>query len=107
MIWDFILYHLPVWLQIGLIAIPVIAVFWFCIITFGWMRVRGWIAPAVGLIAALGLLSRARQQGYADRQVQEKAAEDKAVKTVETERGEAAAMDDKALNTEVDKWSRP
>lgn len=106
MIWDFLFYHLPWWLQISLIAIPVALAFWFAIITFGWMRVRAFIAPALGILAALGLLSRARQQGYADRQVQEKAAEDRAKKTVDTVKKDVEAMPDEKLDSEVDRWTR-
>lgn len=107
MIWDFLFYHLPWWLQISLLAIPVALAFWFAIITFGWMRVRAFIAPALAVLAALGLLSRARQQGYGDRKVEEKAAEDKAVKTVDKTRTDVQALPDDKLDTEVDKWSRP
>lgn len=106
-IWNWLFYSLPWWGQITIVAIPVAVGFWFAIQIFGWMRVRAFIAPALAVLAALGLLSRARQQGYGDRQAQEKAAEDKAVKTVEQERADAQAMDDADLNKEIDKWSRP
>lgn len=107
MIWDFLFYHLPFWLQITLLAIPVAVAFWFAIQIFGWEKVRGFIAPALGVLAALGLLSRAQQKGYADRKAQEKQAEDKAKQTVDTTRTETQALPDTKLDAEVDKWSRP
>jgi hypothetical protein len=107
MIWDFIFYHIPFWLQITLLAIPVAVAFWFAIQIFGWEKVRGFIAPALGVLAALGLLSRAQQKGYADRKAQEKQAEDKAKQTVDTTRTETQALPDTKLDAEVDKWSRP
>lgn len=107
MIWDFLFYHIPFWLQITLLAIPVAVAFWFAIQIFGWEKVRGFIAPALGVLAALGLLSRAQQKGYADRKAQEKQAEDKAKQTVDTTRTETQALPDTKLDAEVDKWSRP
>lgn len=107
MIWDFIFYHIPFWLQITLLAIPVAVAFWFAIQIFGWEKVRGFIAPALGVLAALGLLSRAQQKGYADRKAQEKQTEDKAKQTVDTTRTETQALPDTKLDAEVDKWSRP
>ena len=107
MIWDFLFYPIPFWLQITLLAIPVAVAFWFAIQIFGWEKVRGFIAPALGVLAALGLLSRAQQKGYADRKAQEKQAEDKAKQTVDTTRTETQALPDTKLDAEVDKWSRP
>ncbi len=107
MIWNFLFYHIPFWLQITLLAIPVAVAFWLAIQIFGWEKVRGFIAPALGVLAALGLLSRAQQKGYADRKAQEKQAEDKAKQTVDTTRTETQALPDTKLDAEVDKWSRP
>ncbi len=105
-IWNWLFYSLPWWVQLTILAVPVAVGFWFAIQIFGWEKVRGFIAPVLGILAALGLLSRAQQQGYADRKAQEKQAEDKAIKTVEQERADAQAMDDKQLNEETDRWSR-
>jgi methylthioribose-1-phosphate isomerase len=105
-VWDFLFYHLPWWLQISLLAIPVVIAFAFAIQIFGWEKVRGFIAPALAVLAALGLLSRARQQGYGDRQAQEKQAEDKAKQTVDDTRKDTQALPDAKLDKEVDRWSR-
>ena len=67
MIWDFILNRIPWWVQVCLLLIPVSLAFWFAVLIFGWERVRRWLVPVLGVLAAIGLLSRARQQGYADR----------------------------------------
>lgn len=103
MIWDFIFYHIPFWLQVTLLAIPVAVAFWFAIQIFGWEKVRGWIAPALAVLAALGLLSRARQQGYGDRQVQEKQADTQ----VTTEFDKIHKVDEGLSDKELDKKNAP
>ena len=106
-LWNWLFYSLPWPVQITLLAIPVVIAFWFAIQIFGWDKVRGFIAPALGILAALGLLSRAQQKGYADRKAAEKAAEDRAKQTVDTTRTDVQALPDDKLNQETDKWSRP
>ncbi len=105
-LWDFLFYHLPVWLQLTILAIPVAVAFWFAIQVFGWEKVRGWILPVLGVLAALGLLSRSRQQGYADRKVEEGIAEKKAETVVDKTRTDVQALPDDQLDEKVDKWSR-
>ncbi len=72
-------YALPWWLQVTLVAIPVLIAFYYAVRVFGFERVKGWIAPALALLAALGLLSRAKQQGYNDRRDIQKKAQDDAL----------------------------
>lgn len=107
MIWNFIIDQIPWYVQTGFLAVVALAVLYMCVRIFGWERVRSWIAPVLAVLAAIGLLQRSRQQGYADRQAQEKQAEDKAIKTVDTQRADTQAMSDEKLDSEVDKWSRP
>lgn len=105
-LWDFIFYHLPWYVQITLLAIPVAVAFWFAIQIFGWEKVRGWIAPALAVLAALGLASRAQQKGYNDRRAEEEKALDRAEEIVEDEKQDVHTMPDQELDSEVDRWTR-
>jgi len=102
----FLFYSLPWWAQMGLIAIPVAAIFLVLGQMLGWERVRVFIGPAVGVIAALGLLSRSRQQGYADRRAEEEKALDRAEEIHGDIEDKVERMPDQELDGEVDRWSR-
>lgn len=102
--WDFLFYHLPLWLQLSILAIPVAIGFWFAIQIFGWEKVRGWIAPALAVLAAFGLLSRSQQKGYADRKAQEDQALQKAEKTVDEKRQEINKLPDSEVDKRLGKW---
>lgn len=103
-LWDFLIYQIPFWLQMLLLAVPVAALFWFAVGIFGWNRVKGWIIPALALIGAAGALSRAQQKGYADRKRQEQDALKKAEVIVEKKRDEIKALPDDDLNRRSDRW---
>ncbi len=105
-LWNWLWFELPWQVQITLLAIPVAIGFWFAIQIFGWEKVRGWIAPALGILAALGLLSRSQQKGYAERKAEEDAAARKAEDVVDKTRTEVKNLPDDKLDHEVDKWSR-
>lgn len=74
-----IFYAIPWQAQLALLAIPVLAAFYLAIRVFGYERVKAFILPAVAILAALGLLGRAKQQGYADRKDIQKKAQDNAL----------------------------
>jgi hypothetical protein len=105
-LWDWLFYGIPFWVQVGILAVPVLIGFYIAVRLLGWERVRGWIPAALIALTAIGALSRTRQQGYADRKRQEDVALDKAEKVVVEERTEVTALPDKQLDDEVDKWSR-
>ncbi len=105
-LWDFLFYHLPWWLQISLLAIPVAVAFWFAIQIFGWEKVRGWIAPALAILAALGLASRAQQKGYADRRAEDEKALDKAEDFADEKRDDVQDRPDDKLNQDFDRWTK-
>lgn len=105
-LWGFLIYQIPWWLQIILLAVPVAALFWFAVGIFGWNRVKGWIIPALALIGAAGALSRAQQSGYADRKQQEQDALKKAEVIVEKKRDEVKAMPDDKLDSNFNRWTR-
>lgn len=106
MIWDWFLFQIP-WqakLAFALVALALIAIPVGNLI--GWDRLRPLLIPIAALVGVLAIFNRAQQDGYNARKVQEKDAQDKAVKTVEQERADAQALDDKQLQDEVTKWTR-
>lgn len=73
-------YLTPWWVQMCILALPVLIVFYVAIRVFGYERVKGFILPALAILGAIGLLGRAKQQGYADRKDVQKKAQDNALK---------------------------
>lgn len=72
-------YLTPWWVQLIILALPILVLFGVAIRVFGYERVKAFILPAVAILAALGLLGRAKQQGYADRKDIQKKAQDDAL----------------------------
>lgn len=99
MIWDFILNRIPWWVQVILMLIPVGIGFWFAVLIFGWERVRRFILPALAIIGALGMLGRARQQGYRDREERGERETTDAIRQADAARADADALnaDDRRL----------
>jgi hypothetical protein len=106
MIWDAILYHIPWWVQLTILSIPVVLGLILVGNLIGWSRVRPWIIPALGVLAAFGMLGRDRQQGYGDRVDQEHKAEAGAQEIVRKEHAEARRDTDADLDAKVDKWTK-
>lgn len=103
---EFLLYALPWWVQIGILVTLAAGALLIAANIFGWNAVRGWIVPIVGVLAALGLASRSRQQGYNDRRAHEEKALDKAEEIHDDVEERIQKMPDHELNDEVDRWSR-
>lgn len=106
-LWDFLIYQIPWWLQITLLAVPVAALFWFAVGIFGWNRVKGWIIPALALIGAAGALSRAQQKGYGDRKQQEQRATDEASDFAAKKRDEVEKLPDDQRKKRFERWEKP
>lgn len=68
------------------------------------LRVIG--LPLLGILGAIGLLSRAQQQGYKARKVEEDTAARKAEVVVDNTRTDVQGLPDDKLDERVDKWSR-
>lgn len=104
---NFLWYSIPWWLQITILAIPVLVAIYFAVRIFGFDRVKGWIVPALAILTALGFVTRARQQGYQDRKdIQEKAQEKELDDYKKTEQ----TIDDKPIDQvdkENDPWLKP
>lgn len=105
-IWHALVYSIPWQLQVILIAMPVAIVFYFIVKAVGWERVRPWVLPVVGVLAAIGFASRNKQAGYNDRRAEEEKALDHAEEVVEHERQDVQALPDVELQAKVDKWTR-
>jgi hypothetical protein len=105
-LWGFLIHSIPWYVQILLLAIPVAALFYFAVGIFGWERVKGWIGPALAILAAFGLLSRQRQAGYQDRKTEEDRAREEAEDFVDKKQDEVSHLPDVELNDKVDKWSK-
>lgn len=74
---------------------------------FGWGVVRQVALPVLGVLAAVGLASRAQQKGYEARKVEEDQAEKRADEVVEKTRADVNALPETELNKETDRWSKP
>ncbi|MEO9231549.1 MAG: hypothetical protein ABI216_21725 [Devosia sp.] len=103
----FLFYSMPWWLQLVLLAIPVLAAFYLAVKVFGWDRVKGWIAPVVAILAAFGMISRARQQGYADRRTEQINAQDKATDDFWKEKQKVDEKPISQVDKENEKWLKP
>jgi hypothetical protein len=104
--WNFIFYSLPWPVQLLLLAIPVGIAFYFAVLIFGWERVRPFVLPILGVLAALGFASKLKQEGYNDRRAEEEKALDRAEEIVDDERQDVQKLPDVELDQEVDKWTR-
>jgi Flp pilus assembly protein TadB len=104
--WSFILNSIP-W-QVQAVAVAFVAALLVLVVghLFGWKYVRPVIAPLVGVVAAIGLLSRARQQGYRDRRTEEERAQKRADDIADQIQDDTRKLPDGALDKEVDRWSR-
>lgn len=85
-LWHFIQFVIPWYLQVALIAVAVAAVFIALVQVFGWEKVRPFFMPAIAALAAVGLLSRARQQGYKAREDEDERIADDMVQRAEEAR---------------------
>ena len=106
-LWTFLIYGLPWWLQVSILAALVALVFLAAVRVFGWDRVKPFVLPAVALLAALGVVSKAKQGGYQDRRAEEEKALDKAEEIVIDKREDIANDSDEKLDERLDRWTRP
>ncbi len=90
--WDFILNQIPWPVQMVLIGIPIAIVFGIVGNIIGWEHVRKFILPALAVIGAIGLLGRARQQGYRDREERGERETTDAILQAEAARADADAL---------------
>lgn len=106
-LWAWLLYSIPWWLQVGLLAL-IVGVPSYLVVAMIWGRetANRMLLPIVGVLAAIGLTSRSRQQGYNDRRAEEEKALDVAEDFVEDKRDEVQKLPDVELNEKVDRWSR-
>lgn len=102
-----LIYGIPWWAQVAILAVPVILAFYVAVRVFGWDRVKLWIAPALVILAAFGFAQKNKQQGYLDRRAEEEKALDHAEEIVEHEQTEVKRLPDVELDQKVDKWTRP
>lgn len=102
-----VLYSLPWWLQVLLLA-AIVGVPVYLVVAMLWGRqtANRILLPAVALLAAIGFHSRSRQQGYNDRRAEEERALDVAEDFVDDKRDEVQRLPDVELDKKVDRWSR-
>lgn len=101
-----LIYGIPWQVQTAIMVVIALIVLALLVRIFGFERVKVWIVPVVSFLAALGMLSRSRQQGYNDRRVEEEKALDIAEDFVDDKRDEVQVLPDVELDKKVDKWSR-
>lgn len=65
--WEFLLYVIPWYVQVAVVALFVAVMFLVAVKIFGWERVRRYLLPVAALLGAGALLSRSRQAGWKDK----------------------------------------
>lgn len=103
---QWLLYSLPWQLQIALLAVPVGIAFIVVGNIIGWDKVRVFIVPAIGALAAIGLLGRARQQGAADQRVKQERVDQRARDTIAEGRKDVADDTDPELDARLNRWTK-
>jgi hypothetical protein len=104
-----LLYGIPWWFQVILLAI-IVGVPTYLVAAMIWgteavnRQVLRLLVPIIGLLVAIGLLSRSRQQGYNDRRAEEEKALDAAEDFVEDKRDEVQKLPDVELDRRSDRW---
>ncbi len=105
-LWSFLAYSLPWWVQalflLVVVGVPILLV---AMMIWGPKAVLRLLLPVAGFILTLGLASRLRQQGYADRRAEEEKALDRAEEIAQEEQEEVQRLPDVELDKRVDKWS--
>lgn len=103
----FLLYGIPWQFQVAILALLLAGLFLLAVKLFGWQRVKPWVAPALALLALIGLGSKNRQQGYQDREEQEHVAVDKATDEFEAIHRKNEGLTDAEIDKKNDPWLRP
>lgn len=103
---NWLIFGIPWPVQITIFVVLALAVLYAIGRIFGWGVARQIALPVLGVIGALGLLSRSGQQGYAARKDEEQAAEQKANQVADQAHINAQAMTNDQLAKETDRWSR-
>lgn len=103
---NWLIYGIPAEIQIIVLLLVAVAVLYVLGRILGWERVRGWVLPVAGVIGALGLASKLRQQGYSDRRAEEEKALDKAEEIHGEIEGKVERLPDEELADETDRWTR-
>lgn len=106
MIWNFILFQIPWPVQIGIVAVVAAAILYAIGRVFGWGVARQIAMPVLAVLGAIGLISRARQQGYKARTDEEHGAEEWAENVVVEKRDDLRSLPDDKLAARTDKWTK-
>lgn len=111
MILNWLVFGVPWQIQVLALAILAGLLIFLAAMIFGWAAVirvlRPLAVPLLGLLAVIGLYSRARQEGYGKRIDEEHKVEEWAENVAVEKRDEARKMPDDKLDKEVDRWSKP
>jgi hypothetical protein len=103
---NWLIYGIPAEVQIIILLLVAAGVLYVLGRILGWERVRGWVLPVAGVISALGLASKLRQQGYSDRRAEEEKALDRAEEIHGEIEDKVENLPDNELADETDRWSR-
>lgn len=103
---DWLIYGIPAEVQIIALLLVAAGVLYVLGRILGWERVRGWVLPVAGAIGALGLASKLRQAGYADRRAEEEKALDRAEEIHDEIEKKVERLPDEELADETDRWTR-
>ncbi len=103
---NWLIYSVPAEVQIIILLLVAAGVLYVLGRILGWERVRGWIIPVAVTIGALGLASKLRQQGYADRRAEDEKALDAAEDFADEKRDEVQDRPDDKLNKDFGRWTK-
>ncbi len=90
----------------GAVALVALAAFYVAVRIFGWERVRPFVLPVLGALAAIAAAAKIRKSGRDERIRDEQVAQEKAEDIVDEKRTDIANDSDAELDQKADRWTR-
>lgn len=103
---NWLIFGVPWPVQVFIILLIALAILYMVGRVFGWGVVKQLALPVLAVVGAIGLYSRARQEGFNARKAEEDKAEEWAENVVVEKHDELRKLPDDALHERTDKWSR-
>lgn len=106
MLLNWLIFGVPWQIQVGALALLALVGLYLVGRVFGWGVARQIAMPVLAVLGAIGLISRAQQQGYKARTDEEHKVEEWAENVVVEKRNEVRELPDDKLHARTDKWSK-
>lgn len=107
MLWNWLIYQIPWQVQVSILLMLALVGLYFIGRIFGWGVAKQIALPVLGVLAAIGIVSRAGQQGYGARKEQEQQADDQARGEFNEIHRKNEALPDDALDRKNAPWIKP